>query len=116
MKSKCILFFGLILLLGILSGCAFAPVVPPRGIMYNSQKAPLYGGRTTGSKKGEASTHNVLMLVGWGDCSINAAAKNGNIKTVKNVDYDLLSFFIFYQRFTTIVYGETELPKARPGK
>ena len=67
-----------------------------------------------GSLKGEASAHSVMMLVGWGDCSIDSAAENGNIKLVKNVDYDLFSIFIFYQRFTTVVYGEADIPKAQP--
>ncbi len=99
-----------VLLVSVFSGCAFAPVVPPRGMMFNDQQAPLFGGRSTGSQKGEASAHNVMMLVGWGDCSIDTAAKNGGIKLIKNVDYGMFNIFIFYQRFTTVVYGEKEIP------
>ncbi|HPN84017.1 MAG TPA: TRL-like family protein [Victivallales bacterium] len=108
------MFYVLIMALTMASvaGCAFAPVVPPRGVMYNDQKAPLFGGRSAGSQSGESSAHNVMMLVGWGDCSIDAASKNGNIKLIKNVDYEMFSIFIFYQRFTTIVYGEKEISEA----
>jgi len=82
--------------------------------MYNNQQAPLFGGRSTGSQKGESSAHNVMMLVGWGDCSIDAAARNGKIKLIKNVDYEMFNVFIFYQRFTTIVYGEGEITDKIP--
>ena len=67
------------LVAGLVAGCAFAPVVPPRGLLYNDQRAPLFGGREPGSKEGRASATSVLMMVGWGDCSIKAASANGAI-------------------------------------
>ena len=89
-----------------LSGCAFAPVVPPRGLLYNDQKAPLFGGRSAGPLVGEASSYSVMFLVGWGDSSIRAAAKNGGITRIQNVDYRLVHFLGLYQRFTVIVSGD----------
>jgi hypothetical protein len=91
---------------GVLPGCAFAPVVPPRGLLYNDQRAPLFGGKETGTKEGKASAYSVLMMVGWGDASLDAAARNGSIKQVKHVDYELYSILGMYQKFTTIVRGE----------
>jgi hypothetical protein len=88
------------------AGCAFAPVVPPRGMVYNDQKAPLFGGRETGAKEGQASAASVLMLVGWGDCSIDAAASAGAISQIKHVDYRYRNILGVYQSFTTIVKGE----------
>ena len=90
----------------LLSACAFTPVAPPRGIMYTNQSSPLFPASETGSVKGTASAHNILFLVGWGDCSIKEAASKAGITKIKNVDYDLMNVFIFYQRFTVTVYGE----------
>jgi len=87
-------------------GCAFTPVVPPRGVVYNDQRAPLFGGRETGTKEGRASAYSALMMVGWGDCSLDAAARNGSIRQIKHVDYELLSVLGMYQKFTTIVRGD----------
>ena len=101
--------------IGLLSGCALTPVAPPRGLMYTDQSAPLFPASETGGVKGSASAHNILFLVGWGDCSIKTAAASAGITKIKNVDYDLSNFFIFYQRFTVNVYGETaETAKPQP--
>jgi len=88
------------------AGCAMTPVIPPRGIMYTDQSAPLFPATETGEVKGSASAHNILFLVGWGDCSLNTAMKNAGISKAKNVDYELNNYFIFYQRFTVTVCGE----------
>lgn len=93
----------------LLQGCGVTPsggVTPPRGILYTDQRAPLFGGRETGSKEGRAEASSVLMLVGTGDCSLEAAAANGHIKQIKHVDYEYYNMFLVYQKFTTIVRGE----------
>ena len=92
----------------LLSGCAMTPVMPPRGILYTEQKAPLFQAQTTGTLKGKASATNVLMLFGWGDCSLKTAAQRAGITKIKNVDYEYTNVFIFYQDFTVVVYGEKE--------
>jgi len=88
------------------AGCAMAPVIPPRGAFYNDQKAPMFGGRETGTKQGQASAAAVLGMVGWGDCSIDAAARAGAIGQIKHVDYRFVNILGIYQEFTTIVNGE----------
>lgn len=92
----------------LLSGCAMTPVMPPRGILYTEQKAPLFQAQSTGTLKGKASATNVLMLFGWGDCSLKAATQRAGITKIKNVDYEYTNVFIFYQQFTVVVYGERE--------
>ena len=93
--------------LSLLASCALTPVAPPRGLMFTNQSAPLFNASETGSVKGTASAYNILFLVGWGDCSIKTAATNAGITKIKNIDYDLSNIFIFYQKFTVTVYGET---------
>lgn len=90
----------------MLSACVFAPVVPPRGIIYTDQVAPLYTGSRPGSKVGEASAHNVLFLIGWGDSGLAAAMRNGGISEVRHSDYRAVNYLLIYQRYTTRVYGE----------
>jgi hypothetical protein len=100
------LLAGVVLIIAMLSGCAMAPVVPPRGILLTDQKAPLFGGRELGAKEGCASTYTILFLVGWGDSSITAAARNGGITQIKQLNYDMFSILGLYQRYTTIVSGD----------
>ena len=47
-----------------------------------------------------------MFLVGWGDCSLATAAYNGGLTSIKNTEYELTNYFIFYQCFTTVAYGE----------
>ena len=94
------------LAISFLAGCAMTPVAPPRGIMFTDQKAPLFPASETGSLKGSASAHNIMFMAGWGDCSIQTAATNAGITKIKNIDYELSNYFIFYQKFTVNVYGE----------
>ena len=96
----------LILIAAFISGCAFAPVVPPRGIIWNDQKSPLFPGGKPGSKVGKASSHSVLFLFGWGDSGLRAALEDGNISEVRHTDYRIQNYLLVYQCFTTIVYGE----------
>lgn len=92
------------LLLG--TGCVFAPVVPPRGILWTDQKAPLFSGRAPGSKEGKSHAHNILFLAGWGDASMQKAMEDGGITEVRHSDYRIQNYMLIYQRYTTIVYGE----------
>ena len=96
----------------LLTGCAgfaFAPVVPPVGMVYTSIKAPLdvdADNTPIGSKKGEAGTISVLGLVAVGDASVRAAAEDGGITTITHLDYELLSVLGVFSSFKTIAYGE----------
>ncbi len=104
--------------IALLAGCAVTPVIPPRGVFYTNQTAPLFNAEETGPLKGSASAHNILFLFGWGDCSIRAAMEDGQIKRIKNIDYNLMNIFIFYQQFTVTVYGDkgSAAPEQPPAK
>lgn len=90
----------------LLTACATAPVIPPRGLLYTHQRAPLFPGKGAGTKEGRSSAYNILLLVGWGDASIHAAARNGGLVEIHHLDYEVRSFLFIYQRYTTIAYGE----------
>ena len=91
-------------------GCMVAPVVPPTALVYTGFEAPLdvdFEDQTElGSKKGEASTMNILGLVSWGDASSANAARDGNLQTIRHADYRFLSVLGIFSRYTTIVYGD----------
>ncbi len=59
-----------------------------------------------GDKVGESSYQSVLGLVAWGDAGTQAAAKDGNIKTLKHADQKIFSvLWGLYFKQTTVVYG-----------
>ena len=95
----------------VLSGCMTrAPFTPAPGLIYQDTKAPLsleYNRTDLGSKVGEAKTTSILGILATGDASIEAAAKNGRIKTVKHSDYAFKSIlFGIYTETTVYVYGD----------
>jgi PBP1b-binding outer membrane lipoprotein LpoB len=88
-----------------LNGCA-TPY--PMGMVYTEVKAPVAAGdgAMSYSKTGVAKATSVLGLVATGDCSIKAAAANGNIRVIKYVDYDARNILGVYGEYTTTVYGD----------
>jgi hypothetical protein len=91
----------------LFGGCVVAPFQPPMGVV-SSVKAPLSteGNFNAGSKSGEASVVSILGIVSTGDCSIDAAAKDGGLNKVNHLDYDYMNIFGIYQKVTVIAYGE----------
>lgn len=89
-----------------LVGCIAAPVVPPLGILYTGIHAPLAPKGDVGSKRGTSHVTAFLGLISTGDGSVRQAASNGNISTVKLVDYEFTNILGIYQKYTTIVYGD----------
>ncbi|HXK21635.1 MAG TPA: TRL-like family protein [Myxococcota bacterium] len=92
-------------------GCAgvySSPVMPAQAFLFNNIKAPMdidFNKTQVPSKRGEASTSNILGLFAWGDCSTEAAARNGNIKEIESADYEFLNVLGVYSTYTTIVHG-----------
>ncbi len=78
------------------------------GGFYSEVTAPLSteGPIQTGTKSGEASSKSILGLVATGDCSIQAAARNGGLKKIDHVDYRYKNILGILQETTVIVYGE----------
>ena len=58
-----------------------------------------------GPKTGQAKCLSILGIVATGDCSIDAAAKNGNISEIKSVDVKTFSILGLFSEETTIVTG-----------
>ncbi len=89
-----------------ISGNAAASA-PVSGGTFQRLKAPLaVVGATDSTKVGKAYCESVLGLVGIGDCSIQAAMKDGNITKINHVSYESLNILGLFARFTVVVYGE----------
>jgi len=59
-----------------------------------------------GSKRGEASSIGILGLLTFGDCSVKAAVKDGNLKRVDHIGYQFTHVVCMVTIYKTIVYGE----------
>ena len=92
---------------GCVVGGVVAPFQPPMGVVSIVQ-APLSteGNFSAGSKKGESSAKCIMGIVSVGDCSIDAAAKNGGLQKINHLDYEYLNIIGVYQKTTVIAYGE----------
>lgn len=93
-----------------LTGCTTAPFMPSIGALYSNNKAPLqleYNNTDLGHKVGQASSHSFIGLFAFGDTSVQAAAKDGNIKVIKHTDYEFTNvFFGLFTKTTVYVYGD----------
>lgn len=90
------------------------PVRPPQGLMLTTITAPLtvnYSNTPVCTKRGAASTYYVRDVIftgmdfAWGEADLKAAAANGNLKTVEYADYEVLSIFQIFGKFTVTAYG-----------
>ena len=83
-KEFLLIFFATMLM----SGCAYnSPVL---GAIYTSTTFPS-GDKVkldseTAGKQGKSSCYSVFALVGFGDCSIKSAMKEGGITKIHHVD------------------------------
>jgi len=104
--------FGLISLAAIAlfagTGCAaVASRSPVTGFLYTDATAGEEAtSNPAGSKTGEACASSILGLVGTGDASISAAAKNGGITRISHVDGKSTNILGLYATYCSIVYGE----------
>jgi len=87
-------------------GCVYTngPVITP---LETNLTGPVSGNSYTSAatKVGKASAEGVI-LVGYGDASVGAAAKDGQITKIHRVESKSLNILNVYGRYTTIVYGE----------
>ncbi len=104
---------SLILLVMLLSLCGCwilrSPVVPPAAATFMNVEAPVditYNLTEIGSKKGEATSVGILGLLTFGDASVKAAAKDGNLKRVDHIGCRFTNVLCLVTFYTTIVYGE----------
>lgn len=121
-KTEPVHFIILVFLLLSCSACAATASVPlgiysedpiPNGTMWSRYKYSLSANELEASyKKGYSMCYSFFGAIAYGDASIEAAAKKGNIKKIKHVDARVYSvaapylMIVVYQEFTTVVYGE----------
>lgn len=87
-----------------LAGCA-TPM--PIGTILTDVTLPhAVTSNSSATKTGEATCKSILSLVATGDCSIEAAKKNGGIKTVSSVDFKANNILGVIGTYTTIVKGK----------
>ncbi|MBI1851655.1 MAG: TRL-like protein family [Planctomycetes bacterium] len=104
MKTLCVL--AVLCLLLTTTGCytVFSPVA---GWIYTDVKwAGPVGDGSGMSKHGSAEAMSVLGLVGVGDCSLEAASRNGGITKIHHADFHSWSILGVFGRLTTTVCGE----------
>ncbi len=105
---KKLFFASIIALAFMLQGCASSPITG----LFTSVKHPGTGSigvvdnSVSAQKTGKSSCYSVLCLFAFGDCSVEAAQKQGGISKVNSVDQASTNIFYFYGKYTTIVRGE----------
>ncbi|MCL1915105.1 MAG: TRL-like family protein [Desulfovibrionaceae bacterium] len=100
-------FLAFILVLALLMAGCGGVTSPVSGSLYTNLKGPGYENAAGEySKVGEAECTGYLGLVAVGDCSVETAARNGGLSTVKFVDYKAHSILGIVNTYTTVVYGD----------
>jgi len=89
-----------------ISGCTM-PMGPCMAPIMLDQIGPVAGfdNNVSSDKVGVARAEGII-LIGTGDASIAAAAKNGGITRIHHVDSESMNVLGIYSRYDTIVYGE----------
>lgn len=119
MRAKSVRFTALLASALFINACAAlpmrAPVRPPIGLLYTSQKAPLlidFDNTELGAKHGKAtvSYFQDLFLTGvnlaWGNATLEKAARDGDIEKVRHADYEVWNVLGIFMRFTVHAYGD----------
>ena len=57
-------------------------------------------------KIGISEAVDIMHLVTTGDAGIKQACKNGDITDIHRIEQKQFSIYVFYKKYTTIVYGE----------
>lgn len=91
-------------LMALLSGCASAI---PQGGLFTEVTLPAAGaGNVSAAKTGTSECTSILGMVATGDCSIEAAARNGKISKISHVDFKASNILGIFGKYTTTVYGD----------
>ena len=90
----------------LVSGCTMPQSAVMAGLVIR-QKGPVAGFDTASAstKVGRARAEGII-LVGFGDASISAAAADVGITKIHHVDKECLNVLGIYSMYETIVYGE----------
>ena len=98
---------GALLVLAVclpLAGC-MAVASPAIGVLFTDVKWQDHAEGALGAKEGKACAQSILGLIAQGDASIEAAAKNGGIKSVNSVDHSTKNMLGIIGEYCTIVRG-----------
>lgn len=87
----------------MLTGCATSY---PIGSLYTGVEVPVTATASPGAKQGVAECKSYLTLVAIGDCSIEAAKKNGGISKVSSVDWQATNILGIIGTYQVRVTGE----------
>ncbi|HVN40434.1 MAG TPA: TRL-like family protein [Myxococcota bacterium] len=87
-----------------LAGC-ISVATPAIGILFTDVTYAADGQGAIGAKEGKACAQSILGLIAQGDASIEAAAKNGGIKTVSTIDHSAKNMLGIIGDYCTIVHG-----------
>ena len=103
MKIKLIILSFLILL----NGCYAGIGAPVPGLLYSKTTTSKLGiGDASDSKEGVSECESIMGLISTGDCSIEAAKKEGHISKIQYVDYRIKNILGVYATYQTVVRGE----------
>jgi len=97
--------FGILsLMVIVMSGCATSF---PIGSIYTDVSLPMEATGAAGraTKVGTTECKSILSLVATGDCSIEAAKKQGGITTVDHVDWHAENILGVIGNYKVTVYG-----------
>jgi hypothetical protein len=95
--------FMLVVCAVILAGCA---TNMPVGLLLSGVRLPVSANGGPASKEGKAICSSFMFLISTGDCSVNAAMKNGKIARVSYMDWEVDNVFGLQGTYTLHVYGE----------
>ncbi len=97
------------LLGGILFAIGFSScgAVTDYALVYTGVTKPVaVTSNIVGNKVGTVKTMNLFNIAGWGDASINKAAKMAGITKISHVDVKTTSVLTIFNAKTYYVYGE----------
>lgn len=93
--------------LSMFTGCATSQRAPVTGFLFNETKsAEGAAGPTSTAKTGRSCATSILGIVGTGDASITAAAKNGGITRISYVDGESKGILGVWAEYCTVAYGD----------
>lgn len=78
----------------------------PQGGLFTSTKVGVYGTDTGGAKSGKACAMSILGLIAIGDGSVQTAADEGGVKTVKSIDLESFSILGVFAQLCTVTHGD----------
>lgn len=87
----------------LLSGCIQSPT--PAMFEFTNHTVQAVDNSVKAEKTGTSTCKTVLDIVSWGDCSIEAAKRDGKITKINSIDKKIESYAV-YGELTTIVRGE----------